>query len=160
MKFLCIPCDQQMEFEERQVPGDGTFGAAFRCPKCNRSIALLANPMETQFVSALGVKIGGRVLEEQPLELVRSNLMGRGDAFADDSKTDEGEGGRELQPAPARQAPPRWSPEAIERLSHVPSFVRGMVKKIYREYAAERGIDEITPALMDRARSELGLEGM
>ena len=37
-------------------------------------------------------------------------------------------------------------PDAEERLSRVPSFVRGMVKKIYRDYAAERGIAEITPA--------------
>jgi len=35
-----------------------------------------------------------------------------------------------------------------------------MVKKIYGEYAAERGIAEITPEVMDRARTELGLEGM
>jgi len=42
----------------------------------------------------------------------------------------------------------------------VPSFVRGMVKKIYADYAKERGITEITPAIMDTARAELGLEGM
>jgi hypothetical protein len=35
-----------------------------------------------------------------------------------------------------------------------------MVKRIYGEYAAERDIEEITPEIMDRARSELGLEGM
>jgi hypothetical protein len=35
-----------------------------------------------------------------------------------------------------------------------------MVKRIYTEYATERGIVEITPAVMDRARVELGLEGM
>jgi hypothetical protein len=34
------------------------------------------------------------------------------------------------------------------------------VKKIYVEWASERGIAEITPAVMDRARTELGLEGM
>jgi hypothetical protein len=42
----------------------------------------------------------------------------------------------------------------------VPKFVRGMVKKIYGDFAAEHGIGEITPAVMDRARTELGLEGM
>jgi hypothetical protein len=42
----------------------------------------------------------------------------------------------------------------------VPGFVRGMVKRIYLDYAAERRIAEITPEVMDRARSELGLEGM
>jgi len=34
-----------------------------------------------------------------------------------------------------------------------------MVKKIYADYAKERGIGEITPAVMDTARAELGLEG-
>ena len=42
----------------------------------------------------------------------------------------------------------------------MPNFVRGMVKKIYADYAKERGITEITPAVMDTARAELGLEGM
>ena len=47
-----------------------------------------------------------------------------------------------------------------ERLAKVPNFVRGMVKRIYAEYARDHGIAEITPALMDTARTELGLEGM
>jgi hypothetical protein len=153
MKFLCLECDQQMTFEERQVPGDGTFGAAFRCPKCDRAIALLANPMETQLVGSLGVKIGGRTLDEEPMELVRTNMQGRDDAFVDASSASH------ASSAPLA-AVPRWTPDAEERLSRVPSFVRGMVKKIYRDYAAERGIPEITPAIMDRARTELGLEGM
>src|SRR5256885_188819 len=55
---------------------------------------------------------------------------------------------------------PAWSSDAQERLGRVPSFVRGMVKKIYADYARERGIVEITPAIMDTARAELGLEGM
>lgn len=144
MKFLCIECDQRMVFEDRQVPGDGTFGAAFRCPQCGRRIALLANPMETELVQALGVKVGGRTLEEQPLELVRNLMQGKDDAFAEDR------GPRTLA----------WSPEARARLDRVPGFVRGMVKKIYSEYAAKRGVAEITPAVMDQARRDLGLEGM
>ena len=55
---------------------------------------------------------------------------------------------------------PVWSADAELRLAKVPSFVRGMVKKIYSDYARERAIAEITPAVMDRAREELGLEGM
>ena len=47
MKFLCVECDRQMQFEERQLPGDGTLAAAFRCPTCRRVVALLTNPMET-----------------------------------------------------------------------------------------------------------------
>jgi hypothetical protein len=112
---------------------------------------MLANPMETQLVGALGVKIGGRALdgaEAEPMELVRSAMAGGAEAFKDGALE---EGARTR---------PRWSPESQERLARVPSFVRGMVKKIYTDYAAERGIAEITPAVMDRARSELGLEGM
>ena len=53
-----------------------------------------------------------------------------------------------------------WSPEATDRLGGVPRFVRGMVKRIYTDYAQEKQIEVITPDVMDRARSELGLEGM
>jgi DNA-directed RNA polymerase subunit RPC12/RpoP len=143
MKFLCIDCDEQMRFDERQQPGDGTFAAAFACPRCGRRIAMLANPMETQLVESLGVKIGGRTLEPEPMELVRGTLVTRDGAFLDSS-------------APR----PRFTLASQERLERVPSFVRGMVKRLYTEYAVERGISEITPDVMDRARSELGLEGM
>ncbi len=152
MKFLCIDCDTQMHFEERQQPGDGTFAAAFACPTCGRRIALLANPMETQLVNSLGVKIGGRTLDAEPMELTRTSFAGREDAFID------------MPHPPPRTPPPAfrpcWSHDAQERLTRVPGFVRGMVKKIYSDYAAEHGITEITPAVMDRARAELGLEGM
>jgi hypothetical protein len=149
MKFLCIDCDAQMTFSERAVPGDGTFAASFSCPSCGRRVAMLANEMETQLVGALGVKIGGRTLGEQPMELVRTTLDGRADAFVD-----------EALPLTGNSARPQWSADAQERLSRVPGFVRGMVKRIYTDYAVERGITEISPEVMDRARTELGLEGM
>jgi hypothetical protein len=152
MKFLCVDCDEQMEFETREQPGDGTFGASFVCPRCRRRIAMLANPMETQLVNSLGVKIGGRTLDEQPMELIRGGVAGRDDAFRDDSAT--------VVSALDTPLRPRWSTEGVERLGRVPSFVRGMVKKIYTEYAVDHGIAEITPDVMDRARQELGLEGM
>ncbi len=151
MKFLCVECDRQMQFEERQLPGDGTLAAAFRCPTCGRVVALLTNPMETQLVASLGVKIGGTTIDSQPLETVRGMVTtGRDDAFEDEN----GETGKGKGPLPA------WSREAQERLARVPGFVRGMVKRIYLDYAKDRGIAEITPAVMDTARSELGLEGM
>ena len=132
MKFLCVECDQQMAFAERQLPGDGTLAATFKCPTCGRVVAMLTNPMETQLVSSLGVEIGGRTVPAEPFEMVRTKIA----------------------------AGPAWSTDAQERLGRVPSFVRGMVKKIYADYARERGITEITPAIMDTARVELGLEGM
>lgn len=133
MKFLCVDCDQQMSFAERQLPGDGTLAATFKCHKCGRVVAMLTNPMETQLVSSLGVEIGGRTVPAEPFEMMNTMVVTGG---------------------------PAWSNDAQERLSRVPNFVRGMVKKIYADYAKERGIAEITPAVMDTARSELGLEGM
>jgi len=148
MKFLCVECDRQMQFEERQLPGDGTLAAAFRCPTCGRVVALLTNPMETQLVASLGVKIGGTTISPQPMETVRGMVVtGKADAF--DEGRERGEG-----------SSPIWSGEAQERLARVPGFVRGMVKRIYLDYAKDRGIAEITPAVMDTARTDLGLEGM
>lgn len=141
MKFLCVECDQQMAFAERQLPGDGTLAATFKCPKCGRVVAMLTNPMETQLVSSLGVEIGGRTVPTEPFEMLHAHVA---------------PGGR----ADGQMGGPAWSYDAQERLARVPSFVRGMVKKIYADYARERGIAEITPAIMDTARAELGLEEM
>jgi hypothetical protein len=55
---------------------------------------------------------------------------------------------------------PTWTGESRARLDRVPGFVRGMVMKIYNDWATERGIGEITPAVMDEARVDLGLEDM
>jgi len=167
VKFLCVECDEVMDFAERQLPGDGTMAAVFACGSCGREMAMLTNPMETRLVSSMGVKVGGRSVPEQPMELTRTNLEGaRPEAFE--------EGGHDSAPATedagAAPAPPRsagtgaqgptWSTEATERLQRVPRFVRGMVKRIYTDWARERGIATITPEIMDRARSDLGLEGM
>jgi len=146
VKFLCVECDQQMAFGERQLPGDGTLAATFKCPKCGRVVAMLTNPMETQLVSSLGVEIGGRTVPAQPFEVIDSMVTTTvGQPALSGAKGTVG---------------PSWSADAQERLARVPNFVRGMVKKIYSDYAKERGIAEITPAVMDTARAELGLEGM
>ncbi len=156
MKFLCIACDEVMTFAERQIPGDGTLAAVFRCPACGREIAMLTNPMETQLVSSLGIRIGGRSVPEQPLELTRASLAEtRAEVFAE---TGEAEAPDPAEARPASSV--RWDDEAVERLARVPTFVRGMVKRIYADWAKEHGIAVITPSIMDRARSELGLEGM
>jgi len=149
MKFVCLTCDEVMAFAERQLPGDGTLTAIFTCPACEREMALLTNPMETQLVTSLGVEIGGRTVPQQPMEQTRMGLDSpREDAFEAPAEP------------PAGSGPVTWSAEAIERLENVPRFVRGMVKRIYAEYAMESEIQVITPEVMDRARSDLGLEDM
>ena len=161
MKFLCVECDKVMDFAERQIPGDGTLAAVFTCGSCDREIAMLTNPMETQLISSLGVKIGGREVPAQPMELARTSLEGgRDDAFvlSEDIPLASGESAL----ASGEAAPGRvvWTSEATGRLERVPSFVRGMVKRIYTDWAREKGVSEMTPESMDRARTELGLEGM
>jgi hypothetical protein len=153
VKFLCVDCDRVMEYVERGLPGDGTMAVVYACPACEREMALLTNPMETRLVSGLGIEVGGRTVPPEPLELVRSSLAG----FDQDGG---GAAPATGDPDALRPGQVRWSGPARERLLSVPSFVRGMVKRIYGEYAAERGISEITPEIMDRARTELGLEGM
>lgn len=176
MKFLCVECDEQMEFADRDQPGDGTLAAVFECPGCARAVGMLTNPMETQLVSSLGVEIGGRTVEQQPMESTRRQVAsGREDAF-DDGGLPDGDPGGEDGPGPGgpaagperestpggdgEEVPVTWTEDAADRLERVPSFVRGMVHRIYTDWAEERGIEEITPAVMDRARSDLGLEGM
>ena len=167
MKFLCVDCDHVMDFAERQIPGDGTLAAVFTCGSCRREIAMLTNPMETQLISSLGVKIGGREVPAQPMELARTSLEGgRDDAFALSEDIPLASGGPDVaqgEGAGAGEATAGrivWTSEAAGRLERVPSFVRGMVKRIYTEWAREKGVSEITPDIMDRARTELGLEGM
>src|SRR5688572_6214993 len=133
VKFLCIECDAQMHFDDRREPGDGTFAASFRCQVCGRRIAMLANPMETQLVGALGVQIGGRELDEPPLALVQRE---GGHAIASAGGEATTATGRALSGSSAR---PTWSDESVLRLAKVPAFVRGMVKRIYTDYAVERG---------------------
>ena len=45
-----------------------------------------------------------------------------------------------------------WTPEAKERLSYVPSFVRGMVSSRVETYAREQGVTVITADMMHEAR--------
>ena len=163
MKFLCVECDKVMDFAERQIPGDGTLAAVFTCGSCDREVAMLTNPMETQLISSMGVKIGGREVPAQPMELARTSLEGgRDDAFVLSEDISLASGESALTSGESAAAPVRvvWTSEASDRLERVPSFVRGMVKRIYTDWAREKGVSEITPDNMDRARTELGLEGM
>ncbi|MBI2403411.1 MAG: PCP reductase family protein, partial [Gemmatimonadetes bacterium] len=91
---------------------------------------------------------------------VRSKMVGRDDAFVEEQSAISSQHSARAEADTEPLQRPRWSVDAQARLERVPGFVRGMVKKIYADYAVERRIGEITPAVMDRARAELGLEGM
>src|SRR5215510_6021775 len=74
MKFVCLNCETYMNFEKVEKPGENTLGVFFGCPSCNAKFSMVTNPGETQMVSALGVKLGGRSVEAEPFEMTRGTL--------------------------------------------------------------------------------------
>ena len=50
------------------------LGVFFGCPSCNARFSMVTNPGETQMVSSLGVKLGGRTEAAEPFEMTRGAL--------------------------------------------------------------------------------------
>jgi len=147
MKFLCNDCQEVMEFVDNKASADGgSMAIEYCCPSCSRAISMVTNPGETQVVRSLGVTIGHEAISgapPQPMAMIRDALAGQ---------------------APAAAAPtgpePVWTEAALKRLSAAPSFVQGMVHRLYTDYARQHGYTEITPAIMNEAREKLGMMGM
>ncbi len=74
MKFVCLNCETYMNFEKVEKPGEDTLGVFFGCPSCNAKFSMVTNPGETQMVSSLGVKLGGRTAEAEPFEMTKGTL--------------------------------------------------------------------------------------
>jgi len=74
MKFVCLSCETYMNFEKVEKPGEGSLGVFFGCPSCNARFSMVTNPGETQMVSSLGVKLGGRTVAAEPFEMTRGTL--------------------------------------------------------------------------------------
>jgi hypothetical protein len=147
MKFICQSDNTVMEFVENiAAEGAGSLSITFSCPTCGRAIAMVTNPGETQMVHSLGVTIGHDHLAggpPEPMALIRNSLAGAPPA---------GEGA--LGPEPV------WSESALRRLTAAPTFVQGMIRRLYTDYARQKGYAEITPAIMNEAREALGMSGM
>jgi hypothetical protein len=147
MKFVCNDCQEIMEFADNAPSEDGSSMAiSYHCPSCGRGISMVTNPGETQMVRSLGVTIGHEALSDvppEPMAMVRNALAGQA----------------ATTPAPAGPEPV-WTEAAVKRLSAAPSFVQGMVYRLYTDYARQQGYPEITPAIMNEARDALGMTGM
>lgn len=74
MKFVCLNCETYMNFEKVEKPGEGSLGVFFGCPSCGAKFSMVTNPGETQMVSSLGVKLGGRTAAAEPFEMTRGTL--------------------------------------------------------------------------------------
>ena len=165
-----------MRLEKSEGPDAGSLAVTFGCPACGRRVAMLTNPFETQLVRSLGVKVGGRTEPPAPFEHLRSSLaQQRRDAF--ETKTPEDAGALEA-PGPRSASPEGpgcpfanmvasqegggigevgWSPEAEARVERIPSFIRPMARKAIERYAESKGHRLITEAVMDEARTALGM---
>ncbi|HEX6384283.1 MAG TPA: hypothetical protein VF177_06405 [Anaerolineae bacterium] len=146
MKFLCNDCQQIMTFVDNAAADDGSsMAVSYQCPGCGRSISMITNAGETQVVRSLGVTIGHEALQAQPepMSMIREALAGQ------------------TQAATISEGPePVWTEAALKRLSAAPTFVQGMVRRLYTDYARQQGYTEITPAIMTEAREALGLTGV
>lgn len=174
MKFLCTTCDEAMLHQSTQGPKEGVMSIFFGCPGCGWEMAMYTNPWETQTVRSLDVKIGGRSVPAEPMEVLRSSLgQGRdampttipngtgetqsGDAlacpFANVVTAAYSDDATAVPPAPSGSEGIHWTAEAEQRVTErIPSFVRSMARMGIEKYARERGYQEITPDVLDEAK--------
>jgi hypothetical protein len=165
-----MKCESFMLFQKVEKPGEDSLGVMFECPTCGSRVAMVTNPGETQMVSALGVKLGGRTTEPEPFELTRSTLK---DSVQTQVAAPEPAA---VQSAVAEQVTAEagkcpfssmlsgmkegivskatWSPEALERMEKIPDFVRPMVKSGIEAYAQKQGYQVITPKVVDESKND------
>ncbi len=166
MKFLCVECDEPMRLEKSEGPDEGSLTVTFACPACDRRVAMLTNPFETQLIRSLGVKVGGRTAPAAPFEHLRSSLASqRPEAFDESAPAPPGEGttgpgcpfAGMIAEQEAAEDGMAWSAEAQARVERIPDFIRPMAKKAIERYAEGKGYRTVTEAVMDEARSALGM---
>jgi hypothetical protein len=144
MKFLCIPCDVKMETQTEGIMPEENANLAmkFKCKKCGHSIAMLTNKFETEFVSKLGVEMGGATdVSTSPMSAVSSSLAQAKEELKSTNPEED----------------LIWTEEALERIKRVPFFVRGMAKKTVINFATENGITTIDAKVMDQVREKVGM---
>ena len=107
-------------------------------------IAMLTNKFETEFVSKLGVEMGGTTdVSSSPMSAVGSSLAQAKEELKNTNPDSEGD--------------LIWTEEALERIKRVPFFVRGMAKKTVISFATENGITTIDAKVMDQVREKVGM---
>lgn len=166
MKFLCVACDRAMKLDRTMTPDGGSLTVVFVCPACGRETAMLTNPMETQMVRSLGVKIGGTAGPSEPMEMVRGALASSEEESGQSTRLQGEQSGSKcpftgvVSDAYAGHGTPnelRWTSEAEERIARVPQFARPMVKKGVEMHARERGYVEITDSVIDEVKDRFGM---
>jgi hypothetical protein len=163
MKFLCMKCDSFMNYESQEAVDTLRLGITFSCTSCGYKVAMVTNPGETQLVSGLGVKIGGRTVPPEPMEFTRENLKTEGspaEANVDMSKCPfsamlTGSAGQSSTQQTSDG--PSWTSKAEARLENIPSFVRSLARSGIEQYAREKGYPEINDEVMEEYREKVGM---
>jgi len=184
MKFVCMKCESFMGFEKVQTPGEQSLGVTFSCPTCEMKVAMVTNPGETAMVQALGVKLGGRTAPATPMEHTRENLREAPETVsnpatpsataqqemlkAETEKSENAEAGgcpfssmvAQMQGGAAtpdeKQTEITWTPEALDRIEKVPSFMRPMIQMGVDSYARKNNISTVTLEVMDASKNDPG----
>ena len=166
MKFLCVPCDKPMKLHEVKGPDQGALTIVFHCSECAHRIALLTNPLETQLVKALDVKISaGSVAPTEPLRFTRSSLARqREETFLTGEPGEAVEATKDAGGCPftaivgeAEGGEHVWTEAAEQRLQRIPIFARPWAKKAIEDFATENGYRTITETVIDEAREKIGM---
>jgi len=171
MKFLCIKCNNFMDYESKEQVDTLRLGITFACTQCGYKVAMVTNPGETQLVSGLGVKIGGRTVPAEPMEFTREAIKPEGQPTAtmtaDMGKCPfpgmlAGSGFKDtgiaagLSNQDSKPSVP-WTSNAEKRLQNVPSFVRSLARAGIEQYAKENGYAEVNDQVMDEYREKVGM---
>jgi hypothetical protein len=103
---------------------------------------MLTNKFETEFVSKLGVELGGQSdVGSAPMATVSSSLAQAKEELKKSNPEDD----------------LIWTEEALKRIQRVPFFVRGMARKTVINFAMEKGATTIDAKLMDEVREKVGM---
>ncbi len=144
MKFLCVPCDTPMKMSEAAPPDRGSISVVYECPECFHTMAMLTNPMETQMVQSLGVKIGPGGGEEKA-----AGAEGGGCPFSGMAE--------EMSAGGSKTDAFTWTAAAEKRLGNIPSFVRGVARTGIEKYARENGFAQVDEEVLDQAKDFFGM---
>ncbi len=179
MKFLCVPCDEQMKLKHALGPDGGSVALVYSCPACSAEMAMMTNPHETQVVGSLGVRIGPETGDDAAAASSKCPFTGMlaemgmstsatvaAAATAATRPIDGGAGGiaRDgvsggIRGGVAGTVPSgiRWTDEARERLANIPDIVRTSAVAGIEKFALDHGYDEVDAAVLERARSFFGI---
>ncbi len=165
MKFLCVPCDEQMRLKHAIGPDGGSVALVYACPACSAEMAMMTNPHETQVVGSLGVTIGAADDPEPAAATSKCPFTGMlSDMGVPVGDSRPGQQPAGLNPASNPGAPGAganggipWTAEARERLANIPDIVRTSAVAGVEKFALDHGYDEVDAAVLERARSFFGI---